>query len=80
MKHLVAKTFTTLLFSALLFLGIAPNAQAQPSCSSTTLSGSFGYTNTGTILVAPSTQIQEASSPQSAKNSLPRKTKHRGAP
>ena len=53
MEHLVAKTFATLLFSAILFLGIAPNAQAQPSCSSATLSGSFGYTNTGTILVGP---------------------------
>ena len=53
MKHLVAKASSTLLFSALLFLGIAPNLQAQPSCSNASLSGSFGYTNTGTILAGP---------------------------
>ena len=55
MKHLVAKASSTLLFSALLFLGIAPNLQAQPSCSNASLSGSFGYTNTGTILAGPDT-------------------------
>jgi len=53
MKHLVAKASSTLLFSALLFLGIAPNLQAQRSCSNASLSGSFGYTNTGTILAGP---------------------------
>jgi len=53
MKHLVAKASSTLLFSALLFLGIAPNLQAQRSCSNASLSGSFGYTNTGAILAGP---------------------------
>lgn len=53
MKHLIARAFTTLLFSALLLLGIAPNAPAQPACSNATLNGSFGYTNTGTILAGP---------------------------
>jgi len=53
MKHLLAKAFATLRFSVPLFLGIAPNLQAQPSCSNASLSGSFGYTNTGTILTGP---------------------------
>jgi hypothetical protein len=53
MKHLVAKAFSTLLFCTLLFLGIAPNLQGQPSCSNASLSGSFGYTNTGAILAGP---------------------------
>src|SRR5215472_15812194 len=53
MKYLVANAFATLLFSVPLFLGIAPNLQAQPSCSNGSLSGSFGYTNTGTILAGP---------------------------
>ena len=53
MKHLIARASATLLFSALVFLGIAPNLQAQPSCSNATLNGSFGYTNTGTILAGP---------------------------
>jgi hypothetical protein len=53
MKHSIARAFTTLLFSAPLFLGIAPNVRAQPSCSNDSLNGSFGYTNTGTILAGP---------------------------
>jgi len=53
MKYLVANAFATLLFSVPLSFGIAPNLQAQPSCSNGSLSGSFGYTNTGTILAGP---------------------------
>ena len=53
MNHIAPKAFATVLFSALVVLGIAPNLQAQPSCSNATLSGSFGYTNTGTILAGP---------------------------
>jgi len=53
MKHLVAKATAILPFFALLFLGIAPNVHAQPSCSNVNLNGSFGYTNTGTILAGP---------------------------
>jgi len=55
MNHFLAKAFATLLFSALLFLGNPRNAQAQPSCSNASLNGSFGYTNTGTILAGPNT-------------------------
>jgi hypothetical protein len=53
MKDLASRAFATVLFCALVVLGIAPNAQAQPSCSTATLSGGFGYTNTGTILAGP---------------------------
>ena len=53
MKHLVAKAIVTLPFFALLFLGIVPNVHAQPSCSNANLNGSFGYTNTGTIITGP---------------------------
>lgn len=53
MKHLLAQNFATLLFSTLLFLGIAPNVHAQPSCSNASMNGSFGYTNAGTILAGP---------------------------
>src|SRR5215469_17391356 len=53
MKYLVANAFATLLFSVPLSFGIAPNLQARPSCSNGSLSGSFGYTNTGTILAGP---------------------------
>jgi len=53
MKQIIARVSATLLFSALLFLGIAPNLQAQASCSDATLNGSFGYTNTGTVLAGP---------------------------
>jgi hypothetical protein len=53
MKHFVANAFATVLFSTFVALGIAPNVQAQPSCSNASLSGSFGYTNTGTILAGP---------------------------
>jgi len=53
MNHIAAKTLTTILLSILVVLGIAPNAQAQPSCSNASLSGSFGYTNTGTIVTPP---------------------------
>jgi hypothetical protein len=34
-------------------LGIPLSVQGQPSCSNATLNGSFGYTNTGTILAGP---------------------------
>ena len=53
MKHLAAKAFATILFSTLMLVGSAPNAQAQPSCSNATLNGSYGYTNTGAILAGP---------------------------
>jgi hypothetical protein len=53
MKHFAGKAFATVLFSTLVVLGIAPNVQAQPGCSAATLSGTFGYTNTGTILAGP---------------------------
>lgn len=53
MKHFTAKPFTTVLFCALVFLGATPNVQAQPACSTATLRGSFGYTNTGTIVAGP---------------------------
>ena len=49
MKHLVAKAVATVLFSMLVALGTASNAQAQPSCSNATLDGSFGLTATGTV-------------------------------
>jgi hypothetical protein len=53
MNHIAAKSFATILLSTLAVLGIAPNAQAQSSCSNASLSGSFGYTNTGTIVTPP---------------------------
>src|SRR5260370_23191224 len=53
MNHFLAKAFATVIFSTLVVLGTAPNAQAQPACSTATLRGSFGYTNTGTIVAGP---------------------------
>lgn len=53
MKYFATKTFATALLSTLMALGIPLNVQAQPSCSNATLSGSFGYTNTGTIIAGP---------------------------
>ena len=53
MKHFAAKALAIVLFSALMVLGSASSVQAQPSCSNATLSGSFGYTNNGTILAGP---------------------------
>lgn len=53
MNHIAAKAFAIILLSTLAVLGIAPNAQAQSSCSNASLSGSFGYTNTGTIVTPP---------------------------
>ena len=53
MNHIAAKAFATILLSTLAVLGIVPNAQAQSSCSNASLSGSFGYTNTGTIVTPP---------------------------
>lgn len=51
MKHIAATAFATVL--ACVVMGVTPNAQAQPSCSNATLSGSFGYTNTGTLVTPP---------------------------
>lgn len=53
MKHFVARAFTAVLFSTFAVLVNARNAQAQPSCANASLNGSFGYTNTGTILAGP---------------------------
>lgn len=53
MKCFAARVFAGVLFFSLVVLGAASNAQAQPSCSNASLSGSFGYTNTGTILAGP---------------------------
>jgi hypothetical protein len=53
MNQIAAKAFAAILLSTLVVLGIAPNAQAQPSCSKASLSGSFGYTNRGTIVAPP---------------------------
>ena len=53
MKNALTKGFATAFLLTFVALGIAPNAQAQPSCSNATLNGSLGYTNTGTILVGP---------------------------
>jgi hypothetical protein len=53
MKHFAARGSVSILFFTLVVLGIAPNVQAQPSCSNASLNGSFGYTNTGTILAGP---------------------------
>lgn len=53
MKHFGTKAFATVVLSALVALGIPLSVQAQPSCSNATLNGSFGYTNTGTILAGP---------------------------
>jgi hypothetical protein len=59
MNHIAAKAVATILLSTLALLGIAPNAQAQSSCSNASLSGSFGYTNTGTIVTPPSVFLLE---------------------
>ena len=53
MKHYAKRAFGTILFSALVALAIPLPVHAQPSCSNATLNGSFGYTNTGTILAGP---------------------------
>ena len=53
MKHFLARAFATVLFFTFTLLANTPNAQAQPSCTNDTLSGSFGYTNTGRILAGP---------------------------
>jgi hypothetical protein len=53
MKHYATKAFATVLLSTLVALGTPLRVQAQPSCSNATLNGSFGYTNTGTILAGP---------------------------
>jgi len=53
MKYFGTKGFATLVFSAFVTLGIPLSVLAQPSCSNATLNGSFGYTNTGTILAGP---------------------------
>ena len=53
MKHVGTKAFATVVLSALVALGIPLSVQAQPNCSNATLNGSFGYTNTGTILAGP---------------------------
>jgi len=52
-KHFLARAFATVLFFTFTLLANTPNAQAQPSCTNDTLSGSFGYTNTGRILAGP---------------------------
>lgn len=54
MKHLT-KASACVLFSALVILGMGPNlkAQQQPGCSEATLSGTFGYTNNGSIIAGP---------------------------
>jgi hypothetical protein len=53
MKHSRTKVFATVVLLGLVALGIPLSAQAQPNCSNATLSGSFGFTNTGTILAGP---------------------------
>jgi hypothetical protein len=53
MKHFVLTAFAAALFSTLAIFANAPKAQAQPTCTNATLTGSFGYTNTGTILAGP---------------------------
>jgi hypothetical protein len=53
MKHYANRVFGTVLFSALMALAIPLRVHAQPGCSNATLNGSFGYTNTGTILAGP---------------------------
>ena len=53
MKHSRMKVFATVVLLGLVALGIPLSAQAQPNCSNATLSGSFGFTNTGTILAGP---------------------------
>ncbi len=53
MKHIGTKAIAMVVLSALVALGIPLSVQAQPSCSNATLNGSFGYTNTGTILAGP---------------------------
>jgi hypothetical protein len=53
MKHIAAKAVATILLSTLAVMSIATNAQAQPSCSNATLNGSFGFTNTGTVITPP---------------------------
>lgn len=53
MKHIGTKTIAMVVLSALMALGVPLSMQAQPSCSNATLNGSFGYTNTGTILAGP---------------------------
>lgn len=55
MKYLTAKASASVLFSALVILGMGPSlrAQQQPGCSQATLSGSFGYTNNGSIIAGP---------------------------
>jgi len=53
MKHFATKGFAAVLVSTLVALGMPLNVQAQPNCSNASLSGTFGYTNTGTILGGP---------------------------
>jgi len=53
MEQFGTKVFATVLLSALVALCMPLSVQAQPSCSNATLNGSFGYTNTGTILAGP---------------------------
>lgn len=53
MKRFGTKTFAAVVLWALMALGLPLSVQAQPSCSNNTLNGSFGYTNTGTILAGP---------------------------
>src|SRR5215831_16537380 len=53
MKHVGTKAFATVVLSAFVALGIPLRVQAQLNCSNATLNGSFGYTNTGTILAGP---------------------------
>lgn len=55
MRHLTARAFAAVVFAFLPILGTAQNlhAQSQPSCSNASLSGSFGYTNNGSIVAGP---------------------------
>ena len=54
MKRTIAPATLVLLFATAFVLGIVPRAQANEhkECSNATLHGSFGYTATGTLLLA----------------------------
>jgi hypothetical protein len=52
MRHFPTKAFAAVILSTLALV-IPRSIQAEPSCSNASLSGSFGYTNNGTILGGP---------------------------